>query len=137
MKWCHMLPAILLVAAEAPASANFLTQMTFDEKMAQSDLVVIATAIAIDGATRDGTGDAATLAVVRRLKGESADRITVSTTSRIAEENPHCCVRGETYLMFLVRVPDGSLHSVNGAYGMIPIGSASSSVTVIPPPERP
>lgn len=137
MKRSHLLPAILLIAAEAPASANFITQLTFDEKMAQSDLVVIATAIAIDGAQRDDAGDAATLSVVRRLKGESADRITVPTTSRIAEENPHCCVRGETYLMFLVRAPDGSLHSVNGIYGMIPVGSASSAVKVIPPSERP
>jgi hypothetical protein len=111
--------------------------MTFDEKLAQSDLVVIATATATDGARRGGSGDAATLAVIRRLKGESADRIIVATTSRIAEENPQCCIRGETYLMFLVRMPDGSLHSVNGPFGMISIGSASSRVTVIPPQDRP
>jgi hypothetical protein len=65
-----------------------------------------------------------TVTVLNRLKGESADFITVETYSRIAEMNVQCCDVGATYLMFLAPAPNGGqLFSVWGRFGMIRIGA--------------
>jgi hypothetical protein len=97
-----ILAALCLLGAE-PASANFVPEPTFAVKMERATLVVIGTVTAID------RGGNVTLSVLQRLKGQSADIITVGTYSRIPEMRPDCCDVGATYLMFLAPVPKTSL----------------------------
>jgi len=125
--------AALLLAAASPAGANFVPEISFAQKLAMSDLVVIGTVTAIDRGGNGREGASATLRVLSTLKGEPPETVTVSTYSRIAESDPRCCDPGATYLMFLRRSPnDGMLTSVWGASGMIRIGGRGDPVEIFP-----
>ena len=119
-----------------PAAANFLTELSFEQKFEQSDLVVIGTATVVDRGGQHRVGSTVTLSVWRTLKGEHHDTIVVSTYSRIAEADPRCCEAGATYMMFLRRAPrDGELYSVNGPYGMVRIAGPRREVRTFPSDE--
>jgi len=126
-----LLAAALFALSAGPAGANFLVEPSYQEKMALAQLVVIGTVTATDRGGHQGVGSNATLSVLQRLKGESPDTITVTTYSRIAEENPRCCEVGATYLMFL-GVGNGHPWSVWGQYGMVRIGGPGSGIRIIP-----
>jgi len=134
MRIMAMLALAAAMAGAAPAAANLVVDMTFAEKMAQSELVVIATATANHRRSRETWSSTATLTVLRTLKGEAGPEIEVLTSSRIAEMDPHCCEVGATYLMFLSRLPDGRLASVHGAFGMVQIGGRPNAIQVVPGP---
>jgi hypothetical protein len=106
--------AMLGMAAE-PAWANVLTELTFQQKMEASDIVIVGTVASLGPGT-------ANVRVLRALKGRAGREVVVSTTSRISELNPRCCTRGATYVLFLRRY-QGLYHSVNGIFGMVMIGS--------------
>lgn len=125
--------ALLLVSLASASSANVVMEPTFGEKMAESELVIIGTVIAIGSRARGEPGSTATLAVLRTLKGKSSKRITVKTYHPVAELNPRCCERGATYLMFLRQAAqDGQLASVWGPYGMVRIGGPLKQLQTIP-----
>jgi hypothetical protein len=115
------------------SSANVMIEPTFDEKMAESELVIIGTVTAVDGGAQGGRGSTATLVVSRTLKGKSKKTITVKTYHPVAELHPRCCERGATYLMFLRRAAqDGQLASVWGSYGMVRVGGPIKVIQQIP-----
>ena len=132
MKPLVFLLAALLACISAPATANVVTPPTFEQLMAESNLVIIGTVTGVNRGDRDGYGATATLSVQRALKGEQVGALTVSTYSRIAEMNPRCCIVGATYLMFL-RSWEGQFVSVWGLYGMVQIGAPpGAGITIVP-----
>jgi hypothetical protein len=127
-----LLLAALCALSAGPASANFVVEPSYAEKMAIADLVVIGTVTAVDRGDAHGIGSSATLSVLQRLKGESAGTLMVATDSPIiAEMNPRCCEAGATYVMFL-RVGHGRPQSVWGRYGMVRIGGPGSGIRADP-----
>ena len=126
MGWRHFLAGLTLLGmASGPAWANFLVELSFERKMAESDIVIV-------GTVTSAAPGSATVRVLSALKGTPGPEVRVSTTSRIAEADPNCCNDGATYVMFLHRYRE-LYHSVNGAYGMVRIGSQSGGhVEVIP-----
>ena len=131
-----VLAAVCAIAFAGPVGANFVTEPSFEQVMERSDVVVIGTVTATDRGGRGGFGSTATLSVLRTMKGYASDTITVSTYSRINEMNPRCCDVGATYMMFLVRSPDGQLASVWGAYGMRRVAGPLTRAEVVTSPER-
>jgi len=128
MRWRILLAGIALAGiAAGPATANITVELSFERKLAESEIVIVGTVTA----AAQGT---ATVRVLNALKGAPGQEVIVSTTSRIAEDNPNCCVMGSTYVMFLRRGRDPVLyHSVNAFYGMVEIGSAQGTrIEVIP-----
>jgi hypothetical protein len=127
-----IVPALIIVAGlPIPASANLLVEMSFREKMAESDIVIVGT---VSSTARSHAGEydgSATITVLATLKGEPVSKLVVLTRERIAEESTQCCAVGATYVMFLRRTPDGKgLRSVNGRFGMIQIGPEKSDPTL-------
>jgi hypothetical protein len=124
--------ALILAAALAiPASANVLVEMSFREKMTASDSVIVGT---VTSTLRSHPGEydsSATVSVLATLKGEPRSKLVVLTSERIPEESPQCCAVGATYVMFLMKTPDGTkLRSVNGRFGMIRIGPDKSDPAI-------
>jgi len=116
----------ILAIGEA-ARANILVELSFQQKLAESDVVIVGTVTSgtprVQG-QRTGTATVMTLAT---LKGTPEAQHIVRTQSRIPEEDPQCCQVGATYVMFLARPSEGSgLISVNGRFGMIRIGPADN-----------
>lgn len=129
--FCLTMLSILSFASAV--SANVVIEPTFEEKMAESQMVIIGTVTAVARGARDGRGGTATLAVAHTLKGKRAKTITVKTYHPNAELNPRCCEPGATYLMFLrPAANDGQLASVWGSYGMIRIGGPFKQLQKIP-----
>ena len=128
-----LLPALALSALAVPAWANSVLEPTFQEKVDEADLVVIATTMSVDRSSSSGRGPTAKLQVVQILKGEAGQEIEVATSSAIAELDPHCCERKATYLMFLKRAGTGPLVSVWGAYGVNRIGGPGATLHVVNP----
>jgi hypothetical protein len=122
-----LLMLVLGAAMPRPAQANLFIEMSFKEKVAESDVVIVGT---IDSTTPGHPSQydaSATVSVLYTLKGAPPLRLVVLTKSRIQEESPQCCARGATYVMFLKRTSDGlQLRSVNGRFGMIRIGPERS-----------
>jgi hypothetical protein len=129
------LALIFSMTAAAPAEANFLVEMSYAQKFAASDVVLVGTVTAATVAHAGRYDGTATVAVLTTLKGTPRAQYIVLTQSKIPEDSPQCCEVGATYVMFLGRSSDSSaLWSVNGRFGMIRIGPASSDpkVEVVP-----
>jgi hypothetical protein len=131
--------SLVFLGLASSVFANILVEMSFEEKMKASDVVLVGT---VTGATpgRDEEYDAtATVTTLVTLKGTPQAQHVVLTQSRISEDNPQCCQVGATYVMFLGRSADGSgLRSVNGRHGMIRIGPAQGDpkIEVIEPARK-
>jgi hypothetical protein len=124
--------ALALAAAglglAAPAGANLVTELSYDDRLLESDYVVIATVKEVTAKVRDRFDSTATATVRNVIKGAPVAELVVLRQSRIAESDPHCCEVGATYLMFLARAKEGGrLYPVNGAYGMLRLGPATTS----------
>ena len=130
-----LLAWIALLCVPASAVANQVPEPTFQEKLADSDLVVIATTTSVNRGDKYGVGANAKLTVIQTLKGDKQASIEVSTYSDIAELDPGCCDPGATYMMFLKRGPTGSLSSSWGRYGMVRIGGQLSYETAATLPQ--
>jgi len=122
MRTVQLLAVSAVLASSAPALANFIPEMTFEQKLSQADVAVVAKAEALHGKQGEN-GSSATLLVLRTLKGNPSAKIEVWTFSDIAELNPRCCEVGATYMMFLERTPKGPFASVQGYYGIVRIGA--------------
>lgn len=113
-------------AFTAPAGANLLVEMSYQEKMASSDIVIVGTVTASVPGQPEKYDAAATVFTLATLKGTPQAQHIVLTQDRIPEDDPRCCQVGASYVMFLHRAADGSLRSVNGRFGMIRIGPANN-----------
>ena len=133
---------VALVLTPSAAPADQLRQATFQEKVAQSDLVAIVRVTSVYRGGEHGVGSLAKATVVETLKGDRLPSIEVSTYIDISEMDPRCCDQGATYLMFLRRAPNGSYFTTWGHYGMIRVGGqasyeAASSLQACKPQPRP
>jgi hypothetical protein len=133
--WMKMV-VIGLLAAACPAHANILVELSFQAKMAASDVVIVGTVTAANPG-QDGQYDASvTVMTLATLKGRPQAQHIVLTQSRIAEDELQCCDVGSTYVMFLQHIPDSyKLTSVNSRHGMVRIGRADNEPRIEAVPE--
>jgi hypothetical protein len=126
----YPLLALILFGAGDRSVANIIVQPTFEEKMAQAELVVIGT---VTARQREDLRGSVTIRVLRSLKGEAGETLTVATSHGVPEMDPPCCVVGATYLMFLARARNGGrLIAVGGPGGIVMVGGAPNQITVVP-----
>jgi hypothetical protein len=117
--------AATLCFAPAEASANIYAEMSFEAKMADSNVVILGTVTEISPSRPALFDGLARVRTVATLKGAARDEYLVHTQSRIAESDPRCCEIGVTYLMFLGQSQkDATFYSVNGRFGIIDVGGA-------------
>ncbi len=134
-KALYLLLALILFGAGDRSVANIIVQPTFEEKMAQAELVVIGT---VTARQREDLRGSVTIRVLRTLKGEAGAALTVATSHRVPEMDPQCCAVGATYLMFLARArDDGRLIAVGGPGGIVMVGGAPNQIRVIPAGQLP
>lgn len=132
-----MAMASLLVAI--PVRADVLVELSFNEKMEVSDVVIVGTVTAAMPGNPDQYNATATVLTLATLKGNPQAQHVVFTQSRIPEDNLQCCDVGGTYVMFLRRLSNGAgLVSANGQHGMIRIGPATNEprLEVVPNSNR-
>ena len=116
---------LLLLFAAEPAPANWYVEQSFQAKMAQADIVVVATVLSMNPGHRGERDSAATVRPIAILKGVPPSEILVRTRNRVAESDSDCCQVGATYVMFLELAADRSAFvPVNAKYGLIRIGPA-------------
>lgn len=122
-----ILPLLIAPALTARAQANLLVELSFQEKMAISDVVIVGTVTAALPGRREQYDATATVHTLATLKGTPEAQHIVLTREKIPENHTGCCEVGATYVMFLERTPDESrLRSINGRYGMIRIAPANN-----------
>jgi hypothetical protein len=97
-----------------------LVRRSFEENVRESDVIVIGsvTSERHDVVTDPGGLAYVSVAVIDVLKGQSEASIEFLVAPTIAEANPRCCIRGETYLLLLKRLGPGRYEAVNGRYGV-------------------
>lgn len=122
----RILALSLLVAC--PASASVVANLSFEELVKRSDVVVIATKISSEWRRFRLHNDIArdleviTLQVKNPLKGDVESSIKFLPKNGVYELDVDCCKAGKNYI-FLLRTADGiHFESVNGKYGVIEIG---------------
>jgi hypothetical protein len=118
-----ILVAALTFGLVSRANAVELPEVSLEDKVARSDIVVIARAEDLGDSVRAKEADAVTLRVLNVLKGKPSTKITLEHRSGIIEANPLCCVLGATYLMFLKHSSNGAYESVNGAHAIYLVSS--------------
>ena len=106
------------VVASVPflASAYAVSEMTFEERLSQSQLVIVGTAGTEEAVSTVETYTHVNVQFV--LKGQPPADVLVLTKDPVRDGDPDCCVAGETYLFLLIRMPNGRYASVNGRFGV-------------------
>lgn len=100
------------------ASAGDLQQLSLDERVSRSELVIIGKVRQIVRNT-DGFGsDIAQVTSESVLKGQAEHEIRFAFNGSIVESHSECCVVGGRYLFFMARNKKGEYYSVNGRYGV-------------------
>ena len=122
----HLLLSALLLSGSM-AAANSYREMTLEERVANSELVIVADFIAPAGCPENSErwcGDGGFMATYRvrdSLKGKvQNDEIVIQCRSNVAEGSPGACDSGR-YLLFLKRSNAGHWIVVNGPYGALKI----------------
>ena len=123
--------ALSILLTPTAAWSNFLVELSFQQKLAESDIVLVGTIIAVVPGERGKYNGFARVRPLQMLKGRAEPEFIVLTQSRIAEEGPLPVEIGSTYMMFLRRTTDGAtLASVNGPFGSIRVGPAHNEPEV-------
>lgn len=122
-----ILSFLIAPALTAQAQANLLVELSFREKMAISEVVIVGTVTAALPGRPEQFDATATVQTLATLKGTPAAQHIVLTREKIPENHTGCCQVGATYVMFLERTSDETrLRSINGRYGMVRIGPADN-----------
>lgn len=120
-----MLAVILNSAAQSSAAG--LADMTFDEQVIESDIVVLAKPKKglrhgfhrLDDTGRVGVTE---MKVSIVLKGQNDIKVLyLVTKDEIAERSPSCCIDGKLYLLLLKRGRDNMFEAVNGRHSVIEV----------------
>ncbi|WP_413624406.1 hypothetical protein [Luteibacter sp. Lutesp34] len=98
--------------------SNQQHEMTLSEKVESSDLVLMASIVAVGDGECLAMHRCARLNVATMLKGKAPVDMAVLFDGPIAEENPLCCEVGQTYLLFLKRTKGAYFQSTNGPFGI-------------------
>jgi hypothetical protein len=97
--------------------ANVVPEWTYQQKLRQSEIVVIATVSSANVTTAISTAR-----VILKVKGSSPRTIHVHTSHPVAEMRTRCCRKGATYMMFLRKTGGSFYEPVNGRFGLVEIG---------------
>jgi hypothetical protein len=128
MKICGAPAACLIVAAlllSADAEATGLRNITFEQQVAEADVVVVARAWHSGRAGRprlDSTGqlELTRMRVLRVLKGNPAlETLDLVTRGSVAEHVPNCCTPRRRYILMLRQGRDNMFEVVNGRHSVI------------------
>ncbi|MBV6288534.1 hypothetical protein [Pseudomonas aegrilactucae] len=111
------------------ASAFQVNEITLDEKVARSELVIIGDVISTLRHTGDFGYDVAVITPFTVLKGTVSSDIRVAFNGTLSESRPRCCEKGGRYLFFIAKNPSGDYFSINGPYGIFRIDRANSPAT--------
>jgi hypothetical protein len=123
-----LMAAALAAAATAlfspPARTAGLADMSFEEHVAEADVVVLAKRPkGVRGKPREDASGQLVLTsmdVLRVLKGDKNLRnFDLVTKSDMVELNPGCCAAGRSYLLLLKRGYGRMYEVVNGRYSVI------------------
>jgi hypothetical protein len=98
--------------------ANQTRQMSLEEKVRRSDLVIIGQAISDPNMAQV---EFATIKPKTVLKGSPAPEIQVLLSDPIAENRINCCNVGGLYILFLKRIKANKYISSNGKTGVYSI----------------
>jgi len=109
---------ILLAALSNSAQGNVLKELSLDQKVESSELVIIGTVVGVKEQGCLEMYRCAYLKVVSVLKGSPDAEIPVLFDGPIAEEESACCEAGRSYLFFLTKVRGAYYASSNGPYGV-------------------
>jgi hypothetical protein len=121
-----VLAVIFVALAQSPASANVLREMTREQKLSASDLVVVAKPTNCRPLRRNDRTAPCTLRVVETIKGVPMKTVTFNRASVIAEQTVACCRQSHSYLLYLRRQA-GMWWSVNGGFGVRDLGTMVSA----------
>lgn len=107
----------LLFIFSTGAICNTYNQIDLDQKVRQSDLVLIGKVISTYQKGCMQLNSCAKIEVINVLKGNDSGEVVVLFDGEIAERDPLCCEVGKNYLFFIKRI--GSYYrSVNGPFGI-------------------
>jgi hypothetical protein len=98
--------------------ANHVPELSLDEKVSRSDIVVIGKATGVDESTSSDLEEHSTFEVIISLKGTPPTRLTIISRHPISELSPACCAVGARYLLFLRHANGDVYESVNGPHGV-------------------
>src|SRR6266478_2840807 len=93
------------------ASGNAVTEVSLEQKVRHSGVVIIGQVESLTATPSDGDDSRAVVRVVTVLKGKPQGKIEVTYRGLIAEQNPMCCTVGHRYLFFLQRTLGGRYQS--------------------------
>lgn len=95
-----------------------LNELTLEEKVARSELVIIGDVSKTLKNTADFGYDVAIVTPITVLKGTVTTPIRVAFNGPIAEARPDCCDLGGRYVFFITKNPKGDYYPVNGPLGI-------------------
>lgn len=99
-----------------------LRELSLDEKVASSEIVMIGSVKKIIKNTQDFGYDLAITVPTTVLKGTPPKEIKFAFNGSISEMHSDCCETGKSYLFFISKNTDGDYNSVNGRYGVYSLG---------------
>jgi hypothetical protein len=108
----------LFLMASFSALCNQSKEMSLEDKVNKSDLVVIARVVSVFKKGCVASSKCADIRIATYLKGSSVEQVAVLFDGPISELNPKCCVPGATYLFLLEHIDERYYRSVNGRYGV-------------------
>lgn len=113
---------LILGVCASGLAINDVPKLTFDELVAQSELIVIANGHDRSGPIyADELPGLSVLSVVSHLKGSSKEEIVVLTKPHVIENAMRCCLEGERYILFLKESQDDVWVGTNGPYSAVRI----------------
>lgn len=119
-----------MLAAALPfnALASNVEQQSFEQQVAEADLVVVAKTSelkrdVLQRTDRTGLMQLSKMKVLRVLKGDQTlTNFDLVTRGEVAELDPKCCKKGVVYILLLQRGSDQDIYSaVNGRYSVVPV----------------
>jgi hypothetical protein len=97
-----------------------ITELSFEQKAKQADLIIIAEAVGPEIA-KNSVVSVMQLRPISVLKGKPPQKVMFLTRTGIAELSPNCCEIGETYFFMLKKTRSGEFVSVNARFGVYPV----------------
>lgn len=121
----------LLLFAAAACGANEFKEKSLEQKVLESDLVVMGTIGEPVRCAVSGDGGCSPSMVTvkfhisKTLKGGERSEILFRCNESVNEESPDACNFMGRYILFLWRDLNGVYHSVNGVYGAYQLNGAN------------
>jgi hypothetical protein len=130
---------LLLLLVPTGVNANAFKQMSSEERVRKSDVVVVGIVEFRGDGLCMAHGTCAKLSIRTVLKGEPAAELWFQYGGTIAEESPRCCDIGQRAVFFLKRHADGFYIPVDGPASVrtIPLAEDTETTDQAPMPAMP